>query len=85
MFPADLADDRRQNPKQQNSISLKQPVFLCVMEVCHNSILGFTNLQFISMLFSQAKNKPYLPWKQGGKYGFSIIIVSNYNILEGEF
>ena len=30
--PADLADLRRQNPKQQNnnnSINLKQPVFLC--------------------------------------------------------
>ena len=56
-----------------------------IMGLCQNSILGFTNLQFISKLFSQAKNKPYLPWKQGGKYGFSIIIVSNYNILEGEF
>ena len=29
--PADLADLRRQNPKQQNSLNLKQPVFLCVI------------------------------------------------------
>ena len=28
-YPADLADLPRQNPKQQNSFSLKQPVFLC--------------------------------------------------------
>ena len=27
--PADLADLRRQNPKQQNSLNLKQTVFLC--------------------------------------------------------
>ena len=27
--PADPADLRRQNPKQQNSFNLKQPVFLC--------------------------------------------------------
>jgi hypothetical protein len=36
--PADLADLRRQNPKQQNnnnSINLKQPVFLCdIMQLC---------------------------------------------------
>ena len=31
------------------------------MGLCQNSIFGFTNLQFISKLFSQAKNKPYLP------------------------
>src|SRR5574344_2419417 len=29
MSPADLADLRRQIPKQQNSLNLKQPVFLC--------------------------------------------------------
>jgi hypothetical protein len=29
MSPADFADLRRQNPKQQNSINLKQTVFLC--------------------------------------------------------
>ena len=27
--PADLADNRRQNPKRQNSLNLKQSVFLC--------------------------------------------------------
>ena len=27
--PADLADLHRRNPKQQNSLNLKQPVFLC--------------------------------------------------------
>ena len=33
--PADLADLRRQTTKQQNSISLKQPVFLCdIMQPC---------------------------------------------------
>ena len=29
--PADSADLRRQTTKQQNSINLKQPVFLCVI------------------------------------------------------
>ncbi len=29
MSPADLADLRRQTPKQQHSLNLKQPVFLC--------------------------------------------------------
>ena len=29
--PADLADLRRRTPKQQNSLYLKQPVFLCVI------------------------------------------------------
>jgi hypothetical protein len=31
MSPADLADLRRRTPKQQNSLYLKQPVFLCVI------------------------------------------------------
>ena len=43
------------------------------MGVCHNSILGFTNLQFISMLFSQTKNKPYLPSKQGANMAFPLL------------
>ena len=29
--PADFADLRRRTPKQQNSLNLKQPVFLCVI------------------------------------------------------
>ena len=29
MSPADLADLRRQTPKQQNSLNFKQSVFLC--------------------------------------------------------
>ena len=29
MSPADPADNRRQTPKQQNSLNLKQSVFLC--------------------------------------------------------
>ena len=29
MSPADLADLHRRNPKQQNNLNLKQPVFLC--------------------------------------------------------
>ena len=33
--PADLADNRRQTPKQQNSLNLKQPVFLCeIIQPC---------------------------------------------------
>ncbi len=35
IFPADSADLRRQTTKQQNSLYLKQPVFLCViMQPC---------------------------------------------------
>src|SRR5574344_1346811 len=35
MSPADLADNRRQTPKPQNSLNLKQPVFLCeIMQLC---------------------------------------------------
>jgi len=35
--------------------------------------LGFTNLQFISKLFSQAKDKPYLPWKQGVNMAYPLL------------
>ena len=35
MSPADLADLRRQTPKQQNSLTPKQPVFLCdIIQLC---------------------------------------------------
>ncbi len=54
--PADLADLRRQNPKQQNnnnSINLKQPVFLCDI-YCTNEPQVFSRR---SRRFTQTKPK----------------------------
>ena len=49
MSPADLADLRRRNPKQQNSKncnSLKQPVFLCdIMQLCCIPLRDLRNLR----------------------------------------
>ena len=49
MSPADLADLRRQNPKQQNSNNcnnLKQPVFLCdIMQFTAFSLRDLRNLR----------------------------------------
>ena len=46
MSPADLADLRRQTPKRQNSINLKQSVFLCViMQLCCIPLRNLRNLR----------------------------------------
>jgi len=69
MSPADLADLRRRNPKQQNSKncnSLKQPVFLCeIMQLC---CIPLRDLRYLrenihpNLLNQYTRTKPqYLP------------------------
>ena len=62
MYLADLADNRRQNPKQQNSISLKQPVFLCdIMQPCCIPLRPLRNLReniHMRVLYQSANKKP---------------------------
>ena len=44
--PADLADLRRQTPKQQNSLNPKQPVFLCeIIQLCCIPLRDLRNLR----------------------------------------
>ena len=45
MSPADPADNRRQTPKRQNSLNLKQPVFLCeIIQLC---CIRLRNLRYL--------------------------------------
>ena len=45
MSPADLADLRWQTPKQQNSLTPQQPVFLC--EIMQQSCIPLRNLRYL--------------------------------------
>ena len=46
MSPADLADLRRQTPKRQNSLNLKQPIFLCeIIQLCCIPLRNLRNLR----------------------------------------
>ena len=59
--PADLADLRRQTPKQQNCLNFKQPVFLC--EIIQLSCIPLRNLRYLrenkhARVLKQSPNNP---------------------------
>ena len=60
--PADPADNRRQTPKRQNSLNLKQPVFLCeIIQPCCIPLRNLRNLRennHVRVLKQSTQTKP---------------------------